>query len=61
MLLRGLAAYVEQDMFDKVVEGVAEQAKKIKVGPGFDPDTTMGPLVSRRAVEPRVRATWIRA
>ena len=33
-------------MFDQVVEGVAEQAKKIKVGPGFEPDTNMGPLVS---------------
>ncbi len=33
-------------MFDQVVEGVAAEAKKIKVGPGLDPSTTMGPLVS---------------
>jgi phenylacetaldehyde dehydrogenase len=42
----GSRLFVEKDMFDQVVEGVAEQAKKIKVGPGFDPETTMGPLVS---------------
>jgi phenylacetaldehyde dehydrogenase len=42
----GSRLYVEQDMFDEVVEGVAERAKNIKVGPGFDPDTDMGPLVS---------------
>ena len=42
----GSRLYVEQSMFDDVVSGVADQAKKIKVGPGFDPDTSMGPLVS---------------
>ena len=42
----GSRLFVEKDMFDQVVEGVAEQAKKIKVGPGFDPETSMGPLVS---------------
>jgi phenylacetaldehyde dehydrogenase len=42
----GSRLYVEKDMFDQVVEGVAEQAKKIKVGPGFEADTNMGPLVS---------------
>jgi phenylacetaldehyde dehydrogenase len=42
----GSRLYVEKDMFDQVVEGVAEQAKKIKVGAGFDPETNMGPLVS---------------
>jgi phenylacetaldehyde dehydrogenase len=33
-------------VFDQVVEGVAEAAKKIKVGPGLDASTDMGPLVS---------------
>src|SRR3974390_3868684 len=33
-------------MFDQGGGGGAEQAKKIKVGHGFDPDTSMGPLVS---------------
>jgi len=42
----GSRLYVEKSVFDRVVEGVAEQAKQIKVGPGFDPNTRMGPLVS---------------
>jgi phenylacetaldehyde dehydrogenase len=42
----GSRLYVEQSIFDQVVEGVADQAKKIRVGPGLDPSTEMGPLVS---------------
>jgi len=43
----GSRLYVEQSIFEKVVKGVAEEAKKIKIGPGFEPDTSMGPLVSQ--------------
>ena len=42
----GSRLYVEQSIFDKVVEGVSAAASKIKVGPGFDATTQMGPLVS---------------
>jgi phenylacetaldehyde dehydrogenase len=42
----GSRLYVENSIFDKVVEGVAEHAKKINVGSGQDPTTDMGPLVS---------------
>ncbi len=42
----GSRLYVEQSVFDQVVEGVAEAAKKIKIGPGLDASTEMGPLVS---------------
>jgi phenylacetaldehyde dehydrogenase len=42
----GSRLYVEEEIFDRVVEGIAEQASKIKVGPGLDPSTEMGPLVS---------------
>jgi phenylacetaldehyde dehydrogenase len=42
----GSRLYIEQSVFDRVVEGVAEYAKGIKVGNGLDPDTQMGPLVS---------------
>jgi len=42
----GSRLYVEQKSFDKVVEGVSERAGKIRVGPGLDPSTDMGPLVS---------------
>jgi phenylacetaldehyde dehydrogenase len=42
----GSRLYIEKSMFDNVVSGVADQAKKIKIGPGFNPETDMGPLVS---------------
>ena len=42
----GSRLYVHKKHFEKVVEGVAAAAKKIKVGPGHAPDTEMGPLVS---------------
>src|ERR1700676_1448058 len=42
----GSRLYVENSIFDKVVEGVAEHAKKINVGSGLEPSTDMGPLVS---------------
>ena len=42
----GSRLYVEQKIFDKVVEGIAKEAKQIKLGPGLDPSTQMGPMVS---------------
>src|SRR5579863_9491878 len=42
----GSRLYIEKPIFDRVVEGVAEHAKKINVGSGLDPETNMGPLVS---------------
>jgi phenylacetaldehyde dehydrogenase len=43
----GSRLYVEQSIFDEVVEGVADRAKKIRVRPGTDPESDMGPLVSQ--------------
>lgn len=42
----GSRLYIEKSVFDQVVEGVSEKAKKIRVGHGLDPQTQMGPLVS---------------
>ena len=42
----GSMLYVHKKHFDKVVSGVSAAAKKIKLGPGHEPDTEMGPLVS---------------
>src|ERR1700684_1860086 len=42
----GSRLYIEKKAFDKVVEGVAENAAKIRVRPGFDPESDLGPLVS---------------
>jgi len=42
---------VQKQVFDDVVSGVAEAAKKIKVAPGTDPDSQMGPLISDEQFE----------
>jgi len=42
----GSRLYIEQPVFDEVVERIADHANRIKVGPGLDPTTEMGPLVS---------------
>ena len=47
----GSRLFVEKPIFDRVVEGVAERAKRIKVGRGLDPATEMGPLVSQEQLE----------
>jgi len=47
----GSRLYIEQSIFDQVVEGVSNQAKKIKVGPGIEPETQMGPLVSKEQLD----------
>ncbi len=43
----GSRLYVENKVFDKFVESISDRAKKIKVGPGLDPETQMGPLTSQ--------------
>jgi phenylacetaldehyde dehydrogenase len=47
----GSRLMVEREVFDTVVSGVAAKAKKIKLGPGLDPGTEMGPLVSREQLQ----------
>jgi phenylacetaldehyde dehydrogenase len=42
----GSRLYVHKSIFDRVVEGITSEAKKIQVGPGTHPDTQLGPLVS---------------
>ena len=47
----GSRLYVHESQFDRVVEGLAEHARGIRVGYGLDPDTEMGPLVSAEHFE----------
>jgi phenylacetaldehyde dehydrogenase len=44
--IAGSRLYAHRDIFDKLLEAVAENATKFKVGPSLAPDTMMGPLVS---------------
>jgi phenylacetaldehyde dehydrogenase len=42
----GSRLYIERDVFDDVVQGISDEAKKIRLGPGLDAETQMGPLIS---------------
>lgn len=43
----GSRLFAEKSVFERVVEGVSERARSLKLGPGLDPTTTFGPMVSR--------------
>jgi phenylacetaldehyde dehydrogenase len=45
--IAGTRLFVEKSAFDNVVSGIADHAKSLKVGPGLEQDTDMGPLVSQ--------------
>ncbi|HVM49949.1 MAG TPA: aldehyde dehydrogenase family protein [Candidatus Acidoferrum sp.] len=47
----GSRLMVERDVFDEVVAGVTARAKKIRLGPGLEAGTEMGPLVSQEQLE----------
>ncbi|MDQ3759031.1 MAG: aldehyde dehydrogenase family protein [Actinomycetota bacterium] len=47
----GSRLYVARELFDQVVEGLSEFAADATVGPGLDPDSDFGPLVSREQFE----------
>lgn len=51
----GSRLFVHKSQFDRVIDGVADIARNMKVGPGLDPTTEIGPLVSKIQQE-RVRA-----
>jgi len=40
--------FVHRKHYDRVVEELAERAKAMKLGPGMNPETEMGPLVSAK-------------
>jgi len=44
--IAGSRLFAHRDIFDDLLEAVAENARKLKVGPSLAADTTMGPLVS---------------
>jgi phenylacetaldehyde dehydrogenase len=47
----GSRLFVQEKIFDRVVEGVAQVAKSIRLGPGLDSRTQMGPLVSQTQLD----------
>ncbi len=51
----GSRLFVHRDQFDEVVSALADRAGTSRVGPGLEPGTQLGPLVSREQLE-RVRS-----
>jgi aldehyde dehydrogenase (NAD+) len=47
----GSRLFVQESVYDRVVEGVAQVASRLRVGPGIDPTSEMGPLVSERQMQ----------
>lgn len=47
----GTRLLVERSAVDQVVEGVASELKKVRVGDPFDPATQMGSLINRRQLD----------
>ena len=43
----GSRLLLEDGIFDRFIARLVERAQKIKVGDGFDPETEMGPIISR--------------
>jgi phenylacetaldehyde dehydrogenase len=43
----GSRLFVQERRYERVLEGVSDAAKKIRLGPGLDTSTQMGPLVSK--------------
>src|SRR6201999_869778 len=42
----GSRLFVHENLFDKMMDGLSDEAKKLKIGPGLDTSTRVGPLVS---------------
>jgi acyl-CoA reductase-like NAD-dependent aldehyde dehydrogenase len=47
----GSRLFVQRDQYDDVLAGLVEAAGKARLGPGLDPDTRLGPLISAEQEE----------
>jgi len=47
----GSRLYVHADVYDEIMSALVDRARRIVVGPGHDPATGMGPLVSARQLD----------
>ncbi len=47
----GSRLIVQDSLHDRFVAALVERAKRIRVGDGFDPETEMGPLISRMQMD----------
>ncbi|MDA5193867.1 aldehyde dehydrogenase family protein [Govanella unica] len=49
--IAGSRLYVEAPVYEQVVQGIAKIATTMRVGPGLDSETEMGPVISRQQFE----------
>jgi phenylacetaldehyde dehydrogenase len=47
----GSRLFVHERVYDQVMQGVVDRARTLKIGPGAEPDTFMGPVVSAQQLE----------
>lgn len=47
----GSRLFVQKNVFDRVMEGLAAETKKFKLGPGIDPANNQGPVVSKEQLD----------
>jgi phenylacetaldehyde dehydrogenase len=47
----GSRLFVHERIFDKMMQGLSDEAAKLKIGPGLDPATRIGPLVSEEQLQ----------
>ena len=40
--------FAHRSVYDRVVEGISNVARNVKIGPGSDPDVNIGPVISER-------------
>lgn len=49
--MAGTRLFAHRKVYDRVVEGFASRAQKLKIGPGIAPDTEMGPIISEKQLD----------
>ncbi|MEJ8566226.1 aldehyde dehydrogenase family protein [Elongatibacter sediminis] len=49
--IAGSRLYVEEPVFDRVIDGIARIAADMRVGPGIEDGSQMGPLISRKQLD----------
>ncbi len=47
----GTRLFAHRKVFDRVVQGFADRARRVKVGPGIAPDSDMGPIISQKQLD----------
>ena len=51
MCFAGTRLFAHEKVYSDVVDLVSEAAKGVKIGPGLDPDTQLGPLISEKQLK----------